>query len=317
MSLDLAALRAAATRIAPHVRRTPVLSDEALDEAAGARVFFKCENLQATGAFKARGAVNAIFALDDTAAAAGVVTHSSGNHGAAVARAAQLRGIPAHIVMPHQAPAAKVRNVERYAGQVTFCAPGLPERAATCARIAAATGATLVHPFDDYLVMAGQGTAALELLETVPDLELIVVPVGGGGLLAGAAVGAKGVRPSLRVFGAEPEGADDAAQSFRAGRRIPRETLATIADGLRTNCVGEKTFPLIRQHVEAIVTVSEAGIVAAMRELWTHLRVVVEPSAAVPWAAVREGRVAACGRRVGIILTGGNLDLDHFPWQNS
>lgn len=315
MSLDLAALRAAATRIAPHVRHTPVLADEALDAAAGAQVFFKCENLQAMGAFKARGAVNAVFALGDADAAAGVVTHSSGNHGAAVARAAQLRGIPAHIVMPHQAPASKVRNVERHAGRVTFCAPSLAERAAACARIAAATGATLVHPFDDYLVMAGQGTAALELLETVPDLDAILVPVGGGGLLAGTAVGAKGVRPGIRVVGAEPEGADDAAQSFQAGRRIARETITTIADGLRTNCVGEKTFPLIQRHVDAIVTVSEAGIVAAMREIWTHLRVVVEPSAAVPWAAVREGRADLRGLRVGIILTGGNLDLDHLPWQ--
>lgn len=316
MSLDLAALRAAATRIAPHIRRTPVLTDEALDAAVGARVFFKCENLQAMGAFKARGAVNAIFALDDAAAAAGVVTHSSGNHGAAVARAAQLRGIAAHIVMPHGAPAAKVRNVERYAGHVTFCAPSLPERATTAARIVAATGATLVHPFDDDLVMAGQGTAALELLETVPDLEVLLVPVGGGGLLAGTAVGAKGVRPGLRVFGVEPAEADDAARSFRAGRRITQEPRATIADGLRTNCVGEKTFPLIRQHVTDIVTVSEAGIVAALRELWTHLRVVVEPSAAVPWAALREGRLDVRGRRVGLILTGGNLDLDHLPWHH-
>ncbi len=315
MSLLLADIVAARARIAPHIRRTPVLTHEILDAAAGAHLFFKCENLQAAGAFKSRGACNAVFALTDAEAAHGVVTHSSGNHGAAVARAAQRRGIPGWIVMPHHAPLAKVRNVERYGGRVVFCAPTLAAREAECARLMAETGAVLVHPFDDYRVMAGQGTAALELLEDAPELDLLLCPVGGGGLLSGTAVAAKGLRPGIRVIGVEPELGDDVARSFRARERVSIPTPATIADGLRTNVTGEKNLPLILAHVDDIVTVSEDAIVAAMREIWETLKIVIEPSCAVPYAAIRTGKVDVRGKRVGIILTGGNVDLDKLPWQ--
>lgn len=316
MSLDLAAIREAAVRIAPHVKLTPVLTNDALDDATGAHLFFKCENLQAMGAFKARGAANAVFALTVAEAAHGVVTHSSGNHGAAVARAAQRRGIPGTIVMPHNAPQAKIRNVERYGGRIVFCEPNLTAREAACARIAAETGAVLVHPFDDYHVMAGQGTATLELLEQAPGLDLVLCPVGGGGLLCGTAVAAKGARPGIRVVGVEPSAADDVAQSFRAKQPVSIAHADTIADGLRTNVTGARNLPLILQHVDDIVTVAEEEIVAAMRALWENLKVVVEPSAAVPFAALHSGRLAVRGKKVGIILTGGNVDLEKLPWLN-
>jgi len=313
-SLDLAAIRAAHVRIRPHVKRTPVLTNDALNAACGGQLFFKCENFQEAGAFKSRGACNAVFSLTDAEAALGVVTHSSGNHAAALARAAQLRGITAHIVMPAGAPQSKVQNVGNYGGWITFCEPTLSAREAACGRVAAQTGATIVHPFDDLRVAAGQGTAAIELLEDYPDLDCILCPVGGGGLLCGTAVAAKALRPGIRVVGVEPALADDVAQSFRAGRRISIPTPATIADGLRTNCTGEKNFPIIQQYVDDILTVSEESIVAAMREVWENLRIIIEPSAAVPYAAVREGRLNAAGQRLGFILTGGNLDLDKLPW---
>ncbi len=316
MSLDLAAIRTAHDRIRPHIVRTPVLRSDWLDAAGGGRLWFKCENLQHIGAFKARGAANAIFALSATDAARGVATHSSGNHAAAVARAARLRGIPAYIVMPANSARTKVRNVERLGGRITFCEPTTAAREAACAQILAETGATLVHPYNDFLVMAGQGTAVVELLEDHPDLDLILCPVGGGGLLCGTAVAAKALRPGIRVIAAEPAGADDAARSFRAGRIVPAEKVATIADGLRTT-IGTNNFPLIQRHVDDVVTVSEAGIVAAMRTLWDELKVIVEPSAAVPFAAIQEGKVTVAGLRVGLILSGGNVDLDALPWSPS
>jgi len=314
MPFDLALIRAAHERIFPFIKRTPVLTSEALDALCGARLFFKCENLQVVGAFKSRGACNAVFSLTDAEAANGVVTHSSGNHAAALARAAQLRGITAHIVMPAGAPQSKVQNVGHYGGWITFCEANLAAREAACARVAAQTGAMIVHPFDDLRVAAGQGTATIEFLEDEPELDLILCPVGGGGLLCGTAVAAKALRPGIRVIGIEPTLADDVAQSFRAGRRISIPTPATIADGLRTNCTGEKNFPIIQQYVDDIVTVSEESIVAAMRELWENLRIVVEPSAAVAYAALREAKVPVAGRRVGLILTGGNVDMEQLPW---
>jgi threonine dehydratase len=314
MSLTFADITTARSRIAPRIKRTPVLTNAALDAATGARLFFKCENLQEMGAFKARGAVNAVFALTDAEAARGVVTHSSGNHGAAVARAAQLRGIPGTIVMPHNAPTTKVRNVERYGGRIVFCEPTLKAREAECARLVAETGAVLVHPFDDYAVMAGQGTAALELLEEQPALDLVLCPVGGGGLLCGTALAAKGMRQHIHVIGVEPEVADDLAQSFRARRRVSITSAPTIADGLRTNETGEKNLPLILEHVDDIVTVSEAAIIEAMRTLWENLKIIIEPSCAVPFAALQSGRLDARGQKVGLILTGGNVDLDTLPW---
>jgi threonine dehydratase len=311
--IDLAAIRAAHTRIRPHIHRTPVLTSAQLDAASGATLFFKCENFQNAGAFKARGATNAVFALTGAEAAHGVATHSSGNHAAAVARAAQLRGIPAYIVMPANSSRAKVRAVEGYGGQITFCEPNTPAREAACARLMRETGAVLVHPFENEQVMAGQGTAALELLEEVPNLDVVMCPVGGGGLLSGTAIAAKTLRPGIRVVAAEPAGANDAAQSFRAGRRIVVEHPNTIADGLRTS-IGEPNFALIRQYVDDVVTVSEEGIVAAMRRVWEILKIVIEPSAAVPLAAILERQVDVTGRRVGIIFSGGNVDLDALPW---
>lgn len=314
MSLDLAAIREAHERIRPFIKRTPVLTSDRLDAATGGQLFFKCENFQEAGAFKSRGACNAVFSLTDAEAATGVVTHSSGNHAAALARAAQLRGITAHIIMPAGAAQAKVRNVGSYGGWITFTEPNLAAREEACARVAKQTGATIVPPFDDLRVSAGQGTAALELLEDAPDLDVILCPVGGGGLLSGTAVAAKALRPGIRVIGVEPALADDVAQSFRAGRRIAIPTPATIADGLRTNCPGEKNFPIIRELVDDVVTVSEEGIVAAMRAIWEALHIVIEPSSAVPYAALLENKLDVKNLRVGLIVTGGNADLDKLPW---
>jgi threonine dehydratase len=313
MSLDLAAIRAAHTRIAPHIHRTPVLISATLDALCGGSLFFKCENFQKIGAFKARGAANAVFSLTDAEAKFGVATHSSGNHAAALARAARLRGIPAHIVMPTNAPKSKIESVRRNGGRIVMCEPTLAARESTCARIMAETGARLVHPYNDYAVMAGQGTATLELLEQAPNLDLVVAPVGGGGLLSGTAVAAKGAKPGITVIAAEPAEADDAARSFAAGKLIPLEKTSTIADGLRTS-VGEKNFPLIQQNVDAIVTATEENIVAAMRRIWEVMKIIIEPSCAVPYAAIMEGKIDVKGKRVGIILSGGNVDLDALPW---
>jgi len=311
--LTLADLEAARERIGPYVRRTPVLTSDVLDEAAGARLYFKCENLQQIGAFKARGATNAVFALSQAEAAHGVATHSSGNHGSAVARAAGLRGVPAYIVMPQGAARPKAVQIERLGGQITYCAPTQAAREAGVAEIIARTGATLIHPYDNRLVMAGQGTAALELMEDAPDLGLVLAPIGGGGLISGVSTAVKSVRPAARMVGVEPAGADDAARSFAAGRLIPLTEAHTIADGLRASLSAD-TFAHIQRGVDAVATVSEAAIVEAMRALWEALKVIVEPSAAVAYAAIRDGGVDARGQRVGVILTGGNVDLDRLPW---
>ncbi len=310
MSLTLADIIAAAERIAPYIVRTPVLTNDRLDTSFGGKLFFKCENLQAAGAFKTRGACNAVFSLDETEAARGVATHSSGNHAAALARAAQLRGIPAYIVMPITAPRSKVHNVGSFGGWIRFCEPNLAAREAACARVLTETGAALVHPFDDYRVMAGQGTAVLELLEQAPDLDAVLCPVGGGGLLCGTAIAAKGVRPGIKVYGVEPALADDVAQSLRAGKRVTIPSPATIADGLRTNCTGEKNFPIIRDRTDGILTVSEEAIRSAVRLLTGALHLEVEPSAAVPYAAVLEGKIPAGLKNIGLILTGGNVDQE-------
>src|SRR5712692_3307828 len=312
MSLDLNAIRAAHERIRGHIHRTPILTSERLDETSGAHLFFKCENFQKIGAFKARGATNAVFALDNATAKRGVATHSSGNHGAALARAAKLRDIPAHIVMPTNSAKVKVRAVESYGAQVVFCEPTQQAREAACADVIAKTGATLIHSFENEDVMAGQGTAVVELLEDV-DVDLVMCPIGGGGLLCGTAVAAKSMRPKIQVIAVEPANADDAAQSFRAGRRIVTEKNFTIADGLRTN-VGEPNFAIIQRYVDDIVTVSEEAIVLAMRTVWETMKIVIEPSAAVPYGAIMEKKIHIGRKRVGIILTGGNVDLDALPW---
>jgi threonine dehydratase len=313
VDIDLPAILAAHERIRPHVHRTLVLTSSRLDEANGASLFFKCENFQKIGAFKARGATNAVFSLDDATARRGVATHSSGNHGAAVARAAKLRGIPAHIVMPSNSAKVKIHAVEGYGAQVVLCEPTEEAREARCADVIANTGATLIHSFENPDVIAGQGTAALELLDDVPDLDLVMCPIGGGGLLAGTAVAAKSMRPNITVVAAEPENADDAAQSFRAGRVIHAQKKFTIADGLRTN-VGEPNFAIIRRYVDDIETVSEEAIISAMRTIWETMKILVEPSAAVPYAAIQQRKIDIAGKRIGIILTGGNVDLDALPW---
>jgi threonine dehydratase len=313
MSIDLAVIREAHARIRPHIHRTPVLTSARLSAECGGKIFFKCENLQKIGAFKARGATNAVFSLSDNAALRGVVTHSSGNHGAAVARAALLRNIPAHIVMPSNSAKPKIRAVEGYGGKITLCEPTQAAREEACERLLEKTLGTLVHPFEDDAVIAGQGTAMTEFLEDVPDLDLLLCPVGGGGLLSGSAIAARALRPAMKVIGAEPAGADDSARSFRAKQRLPLTTVDTIADGLRTS-IGEPNFEIVQQNVDDIVTVSEAGIVAAMRLIWEAVTIIVEPSAAVPYAAVLERRIDPANQRIGIILSGGNVDLDKLPW---
>jgi threonine dehydratase len=313
MAVNLASIRTAHDRIRPHIHRTPVLTSSRLDAASGASLFFKCENFQKVGAFKARGATNAVFALNEETARRGVATHSSGNHAAALSRAARLRGIAAYIVMPSNSPKVKVRAVEGYGGQIVFCEPNQRAREEACVRVMAETGATLIHPFENEDVMAGQGTIALEFLEDVPDLDLLLCPIGGGGVLAGTAVAAKSLRPEIKVVAVEPAGADDAAQSFRQHRLVYQEQKNTIADGLRTN-VGAPNFELVERYVDDIVTVTDNAIMAAMRGIWETMKIVVEASGAVPFAAVLEERIDLGGKRVGLVLTGGNVDLDALPW---
>jgi threonine dehydratase/serine racemase len=314
-AVDVDAVRDAARRIAGKAHRTPVATCATLDRLAGRRLFCKCEHLQKAGAFKFRGALNAVLRLPEEDARRGVVTHSSGNHAQALALAARLRGIAAHVVMPRTAAAVKRRAVAEYGGRVIECEPTLEARAATAAAVQAETGATLIHPYDHPDVIAGQGTVALELLEQVPDLEAIIAPVGGGGLMGGICVAAKALRPSIRVFAAEPAGADDAARSLAAGRLIPQMAPRTLADGLLTS-LGERTWPIIRAHVERVVTVNEEQIIAAMRLAWERAKLLIEPSAAVPVAAVLTDAFQNLNGfdRVGVVLSGGNVNLDQLPW---
>jgi len=306
-------IRAAAERIAPYIHRTPVVTCASIDAIAGVSLFFKCENLQKVGAFKARGATNAVFSLDDEAAARGVCTHSSGNHAAALARAAGLRGIPAQIVMPSSAPPVKKAAVAGYGAVITECEPTLEARETTLAEVQGQTGATFIHPYDDVRVIAGQGTAALELLEQTPDLDVVMPPVGGGGLASGTTITVSSLRPEIEIWGAEPAQADDAFRSLRDGRLYPSVKPATIADGLLTS-LSDRTFRILSAGLTGILTVDEATIVRAMRLLWERAKILVEPSGAVPLAAVLANRGRFDGRRVGLILSGGNTNLDILPW---
>src|ERR1700757_3541868 len=279
-------------RIAPRVHRTPVLTSASLDAMAGARLFFKCENLQKTGSFKIRGASNAILSLSKEEASRGIVTQSSGNHGAAVACAAGWRGVPAFIVMPKNAPGVKVRAIEAYGGKITFCEPKVSSRNEVCARVQAETGAVLIHPFDNDQIIAGQATAAKELLEEIPDLDAVFAPVSGGGLLSGTCLGAKGMRPGVLVFGCEPERADDAYRSLSSGTLQSLESSDTIADGLRAS-LAPRTFAILRKHVDRILLVSEEEIIAAMRTVWERMKIIIEPSSAVAIAPLlKPGTVA-------------------------
>jgi threonine dehydratase len=312
---DLAAIRAAHGRIAPHVHRTAVLTCASLDTEIGARLFFKCENFQKIGAFKARGASNAVFSLTDEEARHGVVTHSSGNHGAALAYAARQRGIPAWVVMPENSAKVKQENVRRFGATIRFCAPNVPAREALCAEVLAETGATMIHPFDNERVIAGQATAAVELLESHPDLDIVIAPVGGGGLLSGTAIAARALRPSIRVYGAEPANADDAARSFRSGQVEPLGATTTIADGLRTT-LSARTLAAIRRDVVGVGTATEESIVRAMRMTWERMKILIEPSSAVPLACLLERSLDVAGAAAGVIISGGNVDLDRLPWQS-
>ncbi len=303
----------AAERIRAYAHRTPVFTCESLDRQVDARVFLKCENFQRVGAFKFRGACNAVFSLSEAEVARGVATHSSGNHAQALALAARLRGVPAYIVMPSNAPSVKKAGVEGYGGRIALCEPTLLARETTLAEVVNRTGAVVIHPYNDARVIAGQGTATLELLQEVPDLDVLLAPVGGGGLLSGTAIAGTAMAPGIRVIGGEPIGADDAFRSLAGGRIVPSEHPNTIADGLLTS-LGELTFPIIRDRVERIVTVSEEGIVAAMRFVWERAKLVIEPSAAVPLAVLWEHRLDLSGRKIGVILSGGNVDLEALPW---
>lgn len=306
-------VRAAHERIRKLVHRTPVVTCATLDALAGAHLFFKCEHVQRAGAFKYRGACNAVWSLDNSVAARGVVTHSSGNHGGALARAARERGIRAHVVVPRGAPAVKLAAIEGYGAVVVPCEPTLAARESTAARVIEETGATFVHPYDEPLVIAGQGTAAVELIEDVPDLDVVVTPVGGGGLLSGTALAVRALAPGAAVIAGEPALADDAARSLATGALQPSLDPRTIADGLRT-ALSARTFALIRAGVERVVTVDETAIVHAMRLLWERAKLPVEPSSAVALAAVLAAPERFDGRRVGIVLSGGNVDVERLPW---
>jgi len=310
---DFEAIRAAHRRIAPHIHRTPVVTSASLDEIAGAQLFFKCENLQKTGSFKIRGATNAIFSLTDEKALHGVVAPSSGNHAAAMALAARWRGIPAYIVMPSNSSAAKMRAVESYGGKITLCEPNMASRENTCAEVMRRTGAHLVHPYDDARVIAGQGTAALELLEEIGDLDVVIAPASGGGLLSGTAIAAKAMRPGIRLVGGEPSNADDAYRSLASGKIQAAAPTETMADGLRAT-LSPLTFSILQSLVDEISLVSEEEIVAAMLLLWERTKLVVEPSGAVAAAPALNRRIRAEGKKIGVILSGGNLDLRKLPF---
>jgi threonine dehydratase len=295
-------------RIKPYIHKTPVLTSTSIDEIAGCKIFFKCENLQNVGAFKARGAMNAALSLSDEERKKGIATHSSGNHAQAIARAAKKLGIKSYIVMPRTAPLIKKKGVEGYGGEIFECEPTLVSRETTLADVIRKTGANEIHPFNNYKVMEGQATAAKEFIEEVNDLDIIIAPVGGGGLLSGTALAMKYFSPSTTVIAAEPEGADDAFRSMKSGK-IELSQSNTIADGLLTS-LGDKTFPVIRDNVKEIITVTDDEIIAAMKLVWERLKVIVEPSGAVPFAAVLKEKKKFSGKRVGIIFSGGNVDLE-------
>jgi threonine dehydratase len=317
------AIREAHVRIAPRIHRTPVFASASLDAIAGARLFFKCENLQKTGSFKIRGASNAILSLSNEQASRGIVTQSSGNHGAAVACAAAWRGVPAYIVMPKNAPKVKIQAIEAYGGKITFCEPKVSARQEACDRVQAETGAHLVHPYDDDRIIAGQATAAKELLEDMPDLDVVFAPVSGGGLLSGTCLGAKGVRADIRIFGCEPARADDAYRSLATGTLQSQDSSDTIADGLRAS-LAPRTFAILQKNVDRILLVSEEEIISTARLVWERMKIIIEPSSAVALAPlIKSGAVKSlrlptrpdgAAPKLGVIFSGGNVDLNALPW---
>ena len=311
----LADMLVAHERIRPHIHRTPVLTSSFLNGLTGAELFFKCENFQKAAAFKVRGASNAVFGLDEAAAAKGVATHSSGNHALSLAYAAGRRGIPCHVVMPRTAPQAKKDAVIGYGGRITECEPSTSSREEVFARIEAETGADFVHPYNDPRVIAGQGTCSKELIEQVPGLDAVIAPIGGGGMVSGTCLTLSHLAPDVRIYAAEPEQADDAARSFRAGHIIADDAPQTVADGLKVP-LKELTWHFVQRHVSDILTAGEQEIVDAMRLIWARMKIVMEPSSAVPLAAILKNREVFAGKRVGVIVTGGNVDLDRLPWMN-
>lgn len=308
-------VKSAYLKIRDKVHRTPVLSSTKVNDRAGGELFFKCENFQKVGAFKFRGASHAVDELSNQEARNGVATHSSGNHAQAVALAAKLRGIPAHIVMPENAPNVKVNAVRDYGANITFSEPTQEGREATLKEVIEKTGATFIHPYDNPDIIMGQGSAAIELMEEEPNLDIILAPVGGGGLISGTAIAASELAPKTKIIGTEPEIANDAYLSFTSGTLHPVQSTDTVADGLRTS-LSELTFACIQKHVDEIVTVSEKEIIEAMRFIWERMKIIIEPSCAVPVAAVFNGQVDLQGQKAGIIITGGNIDLDQLPWQD-
>lgn len=310
---SLADIEAAHQRIQPFIHRTPIMTSEAINALAGCHLYFKCENLQKVGAFKARGAANAVMKLTDVEKAKGVATHSSGNHAAALARAATVAGIKSYIVMPSNAPEIKKKAVKSYSGEIIECEPNLQARETTLKEVVSRTGATFIPPYDFLDVIEGQATCALELLQDQPGLDVVLAPVGGGGLLAGTALSTHYLSPGTQVIGAEPKGADDAYRSFQAKQLIPMEGPKTIADGLLTS-LGKHNFAIIMDHVAGILTVEENEIVDAMRLVYERMKLIIEPSCAVPLAALLKHKEKFEGKKVGIILSGGNVDLGKLPF---
>ncbi|MBX2899264.1 MAG: threonine/serine dehydratase [Cyclobacteriaceae bacterium] len=308
MNIDRYSIEQAHERIKPYIHRTPVLTSKSINEATGCHVYLKCENFQKVGAFKARGAMNAALSLDAEDRAKGLATHSSGNHAQALARAAKILGTQAYIVMPHTAPEIKKRGVQGYSGEIFECEPTLQAREATLAEVIKKTGAIEIHPFNNYDVIEGQATAAKELFADVRELDAILAPVGGGGLLSGTALAAKYFSPETKVIAAEPAGSDDTYRSLKSGKIEPAQS-QTIADGLLTT-VGDKTFPIIQKHVSEVITVTDDEIIAAMRLVWERVKIIIEPSCAVPVAALIKEKARFHDQRVGIILSGGNVDLE-------
>jgi threonine dehydratase len=310
---SLQTIREASERIRPYIHRTPVLTSQSINHILGTEIWFKCENLQKVGAFKSRGACNAVFSLSEEEIKRGVGTHSSGNHAQALARAAKIRGCKAYIVMPETSPKVKSDAVRGYGGEITFCKPTLEARESTLAEIIERTGATEIHPYNDYRIIAGQATAAMELLEETGPLDIIIAPIGGGGLMSGTALATSYLSPSTKIYAAEPAGADDAFRSFTTKTLVPSVNPKTVCDGLLTS-LGSKTFPIILDKVHRIITVSEESVIKAMMLTWERMKIIIEPSSAVPLAAIMENQADFTGKKVGIIISGGNVSLDKLPW---
>ena len=306
-------VRAAAARIAPHIHCTPVLSSRYLNELTGAELYFKCENFQKAGAFKVRGASNAVFGLSDEMAKRGVATHSSGNHALSLSYAAGRRGIPCHVVMPRTAPQAKKDAVMGYGGHIVECEPSTSSREAVFAEMQAKTGAEFVHPYNDPRVIAGQATCSLELMEQVEGLDAVIAPIGGGGMVSGTCLTLASIAPKVEIYAAEPKNADDAYRSFKAGHIIAEDAPETVADGLKVP-LKELTWHFVSRHVTDILTATEEEIIDAMKLTWKRMKIVMEASCAVPLATILKNREVFAGKRVGVIITGGNVDLDKLPW---